>query len=97
MRSAGRAGRAILLATGLAAMCGCSGRQSALTPAGPIADSIHTLSLVMYGGAVVVTVLVTALMLAPFLRRGSAGSRHLAAEPARCSSSAAACSCPASP
>ena len=68
---AGRAGRAILLATGLAAMCGCSGRQSALTPAGPIADSIHTLSLVMYGGAAVVTVLVTVLMLAPFLRRGS--------------------------
>jgi cytochrome c oxidase subunit II len=52
----------------------CSGRQSALDPAGPIADSIHTLSLVMYAGAAAVTVLVTVLMIAPFLRRGSAAS-----------------------
>ena len=72
-RRPGRAGHALLMAAALASTSACSGRQSALTPAGPIAESIHTLSLVMYGGAVVVTLLVTALMLMPFLRRGSTG------------------------
>lgn len=48
---------------------GCSGPQSTLVPAGPAAQSIHLLGLFMYGGAVVVTLLVLALMLAPFARR----------------------------
>ena len=52
-------------------LAGCAGRQSALDPAGPIADSINTLGLVMYAGAAAVTLLVTVLMLIPFLRRGA--------------------------
>jgi cytochrome c oxidase subunit II len=51
------------------ATCGCAGRQSALDPAGPSAASIHVLGIWMYAGAVLVTVLVTVLMLVPFLRR----------------------------
>ena len=49
-------------------LAGCSGPQSALDPAGPSASSIHILGLVMYVGAALVTVLVTALMIMPFLR-----------------------------
>jgi cytochrome c oxidase subunit 2 len=48
---------------------GCDGPQSALDPAGPAASSIHLLGLVMYAGATLVTLLVTTLMLVPFLRR----------------------------
>jgi cytochrome c oxidase subunit 2 len=44
-------------------------RQSALDPAGPSAASIDRLGTVMYAGAALVTLLVCALMLAPFLRR----------------------------
>ena len=54
----------------LLAAAGCDGTQSALDPAGPAAASIHLLGLFMYGGAALVTLLVTALMLVPFLRRG---------------------------
>jgi cytochrome c oxidase subunit 2 len=53
----------VLLATA------CSGPQSVLDPAGPSAASIHRLGVVMYVGAAVVTLLVTALMLVPFVRR----------------------------
>ncbi len=55
---------------------GCSGPQSALDPAGPTAASIHLLGLIMYTGAAVVTVLVTVLMLVPFLRRREAPVRR---------------------
>ena len=48
---------------------GCSGPQSALDPAGPSAASLHRLGVTMYLGATVVTLLVTALMLTPFVRR----------------------------
>ncbi|MBV1796811.1 cytochrome c oxidase subunit II [Siccirubricoccus sp. G192] len=54
----------------LLAAAGCDGPQSALDPAGPAAASIHQLGLFMYAGAALVTLLVTALMLVPFLRRG---------------------------
>lgn len=47
----------------------CGGSQSALDPAGPAAASIHRLGTIMYVGAALVTLLVTALMLIPFLRR----------------------------
>jgi cytochrome c oxidase subunit 2 len=53
----------------LALCAGCAGPQSALDPAGPSAASIHLLGTLMYAGAALVTLLVTALMLAPFLRR----------------------------
>jgi cytochrome c oxidase subunit 2 len=43
--------------------------QSALDPAGPSAASLHLLGTIMYIGAALVTVLVTVLMLVPFLRR----------------------------
>ena len=49
-------------------LTGCSGPQSTLDPAGPSAASIHQLGMIMYVGAAVVTLLVTALMLVPFLR-----------------------------
>ena len=55
-------GPAVLLA-------GCAGPQSALDPAGPSAASIHLLGIFMYVGATLVTLLVTVLMLLPFLRR----------------------------
>jgi cytochrome c oxidase subunit 2 len=48
---------------------GCAGPQSALDPAGPSAASIHRLGIWMYVGATLVTLLVTALALVPFLRR----------------------------
>lgn len=50
-------------------LTGCSGPQSTLDPAGPSAASIHQLGIIMYVGAALVTLLVTALMLVPFLRR----------------------------
>lgn len=59
--------RLAILATLL--LTGCSGPQSAMTPGGPNAQSLHVLGLFMYGGAVVVTLLVTALMIYPFVRR----------------------------
>jgi cytochrome c oxidase subunit II len=49
-------------------LTGCGGPQSALDPAGPSAASLHRLGIVMYVGATLVTLLVTALMLVPFLR-----------------------------
>ncbi|MRX52259.1 cytochrome c oxidase subunit II [Paracoccus sp. S-4012] len=61
-RRAGAAALALLLA-------GCDGPQSSLDPGGPAADSIHTLGTIMYVGAAAVTLLVTVLMLVPFLRR----------------------------
>ena len=54
-------------------LAGCSGPQSTLDPAGPSAASVHLLGTVMYVGATLVTLLVTALMLVPFLRRREGG------------------------
>jgi cytochrome c oxidase subunit 2 len=51
------------------ALAGCAGQQSALDPAGPSAASIHQLGVSMYVGAALVTLLVTVLMLVPFVRR----------------------------
>jgi cytochrome c oxidase subunit 2 len=45
------------------------GPQSALDPAGPIAAAILQLGNIMFIGAALVTLLVTVLMLVPFLRR----------------------------
>src|SRR4051812_39361664 len=56
----------VLLA--MVALLGCSGPQSALDPAGPSAASLHRLGIIMYVGATLVTLLVTVLMLVPFLR-----------------------------
>src|SRR4051794_24009876 len=53
----------------LVLLAGCSGLQSALDPAGPSAASIDLLGRIMYVGAALVALLVTALMLVPFLRR----------------------------
>lgn len=53
----------------LALLMGCAGPQSTLAPAGAEAASLYRLGLFMYVGAALVTLLVTALMLAPFLRR----------------------------
>jgi cytochrome c oxidase subunit 2 len=50
-------------------LSGCTGPQSALDTAGPSAASIHLLGLIMYAGATLVTLLVAALMLMPFLRQ----------------------------
>lgn len=47
---------------------GCAGQQSALDPAGPSAASIHLLGIFMYVGATLVTLLVTVLMILPFVR-----------------------------
>jgi cytochrome c oxidase subunit II len=54
-------------------LAACDGPQSALDPAGPIADSLNRLGIVMYVGAAVVTLLVTVLMLVPFLLRREGG------------------------
>ncbi len=54
---------------------GCSGPQSTLDPAGPNARSIYTLGAIMYVGAGLVTLLVTTLMLYPFVRRSAAAAR----------------------
>ena len=64
-----------LLATVLL-LAGCAGPQSALDPAGPSASSIHRLGMVMYVGATLVTLLVTVLMLVPFLRRRERRANH---------------------
>lgn len=58
-----------LLAALLPGLAACSGPQSALDPAGPSAQSLHVLGLVMYVGAALVTLLVTVVMLWPFVRR----------------------------
>lgn len=50
-------------------LAGCAGVQSALDPIGPSSQSIHVLGIVMYAGAALVTLLVTVLMLVPFVRR----------------------------
>ena len=57
-------------------LAGCDGPQSALDPAGPSAASIHVLGMVMYIGATLVTLLVTVLMLVPFLRRRERPASH---------------------
>jgi cytochrome c oxidase subunit II len=49
-------------------LAGCAGPQSALDPAGPSAASIHVLGIFMYTGATLVTLLVTVLMILPFVR-----------------------------
>jgi cytochrome c oxidase subunit II len=64
-----------LLAT-VVLLASCAGPQSALDPAGPSASSIHRLGVVMYVGATLVTLLVTALMLVPFLRRRERRANH---------------------
>src|SRR5690606_16705219 len=46
-------------------------------PAGPAAASIHRLGIAMYAGAALVTLLVTVLMLVPFLRRERRVNRGL--------------------
>jgi cytochrome c oxidase subunit 2 len=58
----------IVIASALV-LAGCDGPQSAIDPAGPAAASIHHLGLVLWIGAAIVTVLVTVLMLVPFLHR----------------------------
>src|SRR5690606_18940822 len=55
-------------------LVGCEGPQSAPDPAGPSAASIHQLGVTMYVGAALVTLLVTVLMLVPFLRRRTGGA-----------------------
>jgi cytochrome c oxidase subunit 2 len=57
-------------------LAGCDGPQSALDPAGPSAASIHVLGIVMYIGATLVTLLVTVLMLVPFLSRRERRANH---------------------
>lgn len=58
-----------LLGCAVLLLGGCGGPQSTLNPAGPSAASIHLLGMIMYVGAALVTLLVTALMLVPFMRR----------------------------
>ncbi len=50
--------------------------QAVHDPAGPSAQSIHTLGIVMYIGAALVTVLVTVLMLRPFIGKGVKAANH---------------------
>jgi cytochrome c oxidase subunit 2 len=64
-----RVSRCAIALCGTLAACGCAGRQSVLDPAGPSAASIHVLGIWMYAGAAFVTLLVTVLMLVPFVRR----------------------------
>ena len=61
--------RSVLLLWPAVLLAGCAGSQSALDPAGPSAASIHLLGIFMYVGATLVTLLVTVLMLWPFVRR----------------------------
>jgi cytochrome c oxidase subunit 2 len=61
-----RRGLLLFLAVGVTA---CVGPQSALDPAGPSAASIHHLGIALWIGATLVTLLVTVLMLVPFLSR----------------------------
>ena len=70
-----RCAPSIAVAAAALVLAACSGSQSALDPAGPNARSIHTLGIVMYVGATLVTLLVTALMLYPFMRRGATRAR----------------------
>jgi cytochrome c oxidase subunit 2 len=58
-----------LLVSAIVILTACAGPQSALDPAGPSAASIHRLGIVLWIGATIVTVLVVALMLVPFLWR----------------------------
>jgi cytochrome c oxidase subunit 2 len=67
-RAAARAFAGIIATSALLTV-GCAGPQSAIDPAGPAAASIHQLGLVLWIGAALVTVLVTVLMLVPFVRR----------------------------
>jgi cytochrome c oxidase subunit II len=76
MRGDVRPWRRALPGPALLLLAGCDGPQSALDPAGPAAASIHLLGLFMYAGAALVTLLVTVLMLAPFLRRGEPQARR---------------------
>ena len=55
-------------------LAACDGPQSALDPAGPMVDAMNLVGIVMYVGAAVVTLLVTVLMLVPFVRRRGAAS-----------------------
>lgn len=54
-------------------LAGCAGRQSALDPHGPSAALVHTLGIVMWIVAGLVTALVTVLMLLPFWRPARRG------------------------
>lgn len=58
-----------MIVAATAALSSCVGPQSAIDPAGPAAASIHRLGVVMWVGAAIVTLLVCALMLVPFMRR----------------------------
>lgn len=60
--------RAVIALPGMIG-AGCDGPQSVLDPAGPAAESIHRLGVTMYVIATIVVLLVTALLLVPFLRR----------------------------
>lgn len=51
-----------------ATLAGCAGLQSALDPRGPAAAEIARLSWVMFGGATLVTMLVTVLLLRALMR-----------------------------
>jgi cytochrome c oxidase subunit 2 len=59
----------VLITVSALALAGCEGPQSAIDPAGPAAASIHRLGLVLWIIAALVTLLVSVLMLVPFLRR----------------------------
>lgn len=63
-----RAERTVALLAAAWGLSGCHGPQSAIDPAGPSAAAIHVLGMVMYVGAALVTLLVTGLMLVPFVR-----------------------------
>ena len=58
-----------LLLWAVVLLAACTGPQSALDPAGPSAESIHRLGIVLWIGATLVTLLVVVLMLVPFLPR----------------------------
>ncbi len=64
-----RGSAAGMLALLVVPLAGCTGPQSILDPAGPAAESIHRLGIWMYVGATLVTLLVTALAILPFVRR----------------------------
>ncbi len=68
--------RSASLLAPLGVVAGCVGPQSAIDPAGPSAAAIHTLGMVMYVGAALVTLLVTILMLLPFLRARTRPANH---------------------
>jgi cytochrome c oxidase subunit II len=68
--------RLLVLLAAVLPLAGCAGPQSALDPAGPSASSIHLLGIIMYVGATLVTLLVTVLMLVPFLRLRERRANH---------------------